>query len=115
MLYLYEQLNKKAPINERNSLIISFYGISLHSLNKSDHNPTPNFHFSQTQKSVGLYLAHYGILCGVDDPTQNCLNCNPLNYAGQKNYFYIDHIDSQILTDMYCCVKGIKYSLCCII
>ena len=33
LLYIYEQLNKQAPNNERNSLIISLHGISLHSLN----------------------------------------------------------------------------------
>ena len=41
LLYIHEQLNKQAPNNERKSLIISIYQISLHSLNKSDHNPTP--------------------------------------------------------------------------
>ena len=41
LLYTYEQLNKQAPDNERNSLIISLYGISLRRLNKSNHNHTP--------------------------------------------------------------------------
>ena len=47
-------------MKEINSLIISFYGISIHSLKKSDDNPTPNSHFFLTQKSVELYSAHYG-------------------------------------------------------
>ena len=29
--------------------------------------------------------------------------CIPLNYAGLKKYFYIDYIDSQVLTDMQGC------------
>ena len=55
LFYIYEQL--QAPNNERNSLIISLYGISLHSFNKSNHNSTPLILiFSPTQKSVTTVL-----------------------------------------------------------
>ena len=53
-------INKPLINNERNKVIISLYGKSLHGLNKFNHNPTPNSHFFPTQKSVGLYSAHYG-------------------------------------------------------